>query len=156
MCVVGRRWVGHVWITSWKRERGGGRRGGDGGGGGGGGGSSGAPATVFMRKSNTVWVYPMQAEYDDERRQKWWSLEQKIWHQRNFDHVDHATVQQFVADDPIATILFLGSCTNITLMTVSSVLPTPGEGSNSTYLNVNWEVCLLYYIQLCSVFCFSM
>jgi hypothetical protein len=59
-----------------------------------------------------------------EERKKWWSLEQKGWRHRNFDHVNHATVQQFVADNPQATILFLANCTNITLMTVECIAHT--------------------------------
>ena len=59
-----------------------------------------------------------------ETRKKWWSLNQKGRFQRNFDHVNHATVQQFVVDNPQATILHLGSCTNITLMTVECIAHT--------------------------------
>jgi hypothetical protein len=57
-------------------------------------------------------------------RKKWWSLDQKHWKQRNFDHVNHATVQQFVVDNPQATRLYLGTCTNITLMTVECIAHT--------------------------------
>jgi hypothetical protein len=57
-------------------------------------------------------------------RKKWWSLDQKHWSRRNFDHVNHATVQQFVVDNPRATTLHLASCTNITLMTVECIAHT--------------------------------
>jgi hypothetical protein len=80
---------------------------------------------------------PLQAEEDGERRKKWWSLEQKVYYERNFDHVNHATVQQFVVDNPRATILHLGSCTNTTLMTVECIAHTwRGEKLNISRCNL--------------------
>jgi hypothetical protein len=70
-------------------------------------------------------------------RQKWWSLEQKHWVYRNFDHVNHATVQQFVVDNPQAAVLHLGSCTNITLMTVECIAHTWRGGT------LNMSLCEL-------------
>jgi hypothetical protein len=66
------------------------------------------------KKHGTTW----------EEREKWWSLEQKRWTKRNFDHVNHATVQQFVVDNPQATMLHLATCTNIALMTVECIAHT--------------------------------
>jgi hypothetical protein len=63
-------------------------------------------------------------------RNTWWSMEQKYWSLRNFAHVNDATVQQFVVDNPQAAQLFLATCTNIT------VVPNIGELRALTTLNL--------------------
>jgi hypothetical protein len=76
---------------------------------------------------------PLKSEYGEEHKRKaWWSMEQIGWWHRNFAHVNDATVQQFVVDNPQAAQLFLATCTNIT------VVPNIGELRALTYLNLSF------------------
>jgi hypothetical protein len=77
---------------------------------------------------------PLKHSEENKRRKAWWSMEQKGWSERNYDHVNHAAVQQFVVDNPHAATLHLASCTNLTLGTMQAIASTwKGEELNMGY-----------------------